>query len=468
MIEDAEDVALAMRNDKAFLGHPKGLGFLAFTEAWERFSYYGMQTLLVLYMTQQLLLPGHVENIAGFDAFSGLMRDLYGADTTVAMASAIFGTYTSLVYLSPLLGGLIADRFLGRTNTIVLGGVSMALGHFLMAFDVSFLAALACLVFGAGCFKGNIASQVGGLYKPGDPRPADAFQIFYLAINAGVIAAPLVAGTLGEKVGWHYGFGVAGLGMVVGLMIYLAGRKYLPPDPGVGAAKGEKRPGFRKGDGLVFAVLLGLLPVLAVAVVGNQQIFNAYLVWANENANFNFLGFDIPTTWLITIDTIASVSCLAGAVVFWRWYATFAKEPTQMTKIGIGSIIAVSGLVCLAAAAMIQEQTGQKMNLGWLIAFHMLNSIGFANVFPVALALYSRTAPPALGATMIGIFYLHLFAANQFVGWVGGFIEKMPAAQFWLMHAAMAGGAGLAFLILKPILWPILAPKAAEEAPAPS
>lgn len=419
-------------------------------------------------MTQQLLLPGHVENIAGFDWFSGLMRDIYGADTTVALASAIFGTYSSLVYLSPLLGGLIADRILGRTNTIVLGGVSMAIGHFLMAFDVSFLAALGCLVFGAGCFKGNIASQVGGLYKPGDPRPADAFQIFYLAINAGVIAAPLVAGTLGEKVGWHYGFGVAGVGMVVGLMIYLAGRKYLPADPGVGAKRHEKRPGFRKGDGLVFLVLLGLLPVLAVAVVGNQQIFNAYLVWANENANFNFLGFDIPTTWLITIDTIASVSCLAGAVVFWRWYATFAKEPTEMTKIGIGSIIAVSGLVCLAAAAMIQEQTGQKMNLGWLIAFHMLNSIGFANVFPVALALYSRTAPPALGATMIGIFYLHLFAANQFVGWVGGFIEKMPAAQFWLMHAAMAGGAGLAFLILKPILWPILAPKAAEEAPARS
>lgn len=464
MIEDTEDV-VQMSNDKAFLGHPKGLGFLAFTEAWERFSYYGMQTLLVLYMTSQLLLPGHVENIAGFEPFKQLMRDLYGAETTIALASAIFGTYTSLVYLSPLLGGLIADRFLGRTRTIIMGGTFMALGHFLMAFDVSFLAALACLVFGAGCFKGNIASQVGGLYKAGDPRPADAFQIFYLGINAGVIAAPLICGTLGQKVGWHWGFGVAGIGMVVGLMIYLAGRKYLPADPGIGALKHEKRPAFRKHDGLVLAVLLALLPVLAIAVVGNQQIFNAYLVWTDANANFNFLGFDIPSTWLITLDTIASVSCLVGAVVFWRWWKTFAVEPTEMTKIGIGSVIAVSGLVCLAAAAWVQEQTGQKINLGWLIAFHILNSIGFANVFPVALAMYSRTAPPAMGATMIGIFYLHLFAANQFVGWLGGQLEKMPAAEFWLMHAAMAGGAGLVFLLLKPVLWPILAPKP-QEAPA--
>jgi POT family proton-dependent oligopeptide transporter len=460
--EDSEIQDPLPASDRAFLGHPKGLGFLAFTEAWERFSYYGMQTLLVLYMTQQLLLPGHVERIAGFDWFRGLMENMYGAHTTVALASAIFGTYTSLVYLSPLLGGLIADRILGKTRTIVLGGTSMAIGHFLMAFDVSFLAALACLVFGAGCFKGNIASQVGGLYRPGDNRPADAFQIFYLAINAGVIAAPLVAGTLGQKVGWHYGFGVAGVGMVVGLMIYLSGRKYLPPDAGAGSAAGEK-PRWRRGDGAVLLVLLALLPVLAVAVVGNQQIFNAYLLWANDNANFNFMGWDIPSTWLVTIDTIASVSCLAGAVVFWRVWAKFAKEPTEMVKIGIGSLIAVTGLVCLAAAAWTQAQTGQKINLGWLIAFHILNSIGFANVFPVALAFYSRTAPPALGATMIGIFYLHLFAANQFVGWLGGLLEKMPATSFWLMHAAMAGAAGVAFLLLKPLVAPILYPKPAEN-----
>ncbi|MBX7250321.1 MAG: peptide MFS transporter [Caulobacteraceae bacterium] len=469
MIED--DAVALSANDKAFLGHPKGLGYLAFTEAWERFSYYGMQGLLALYMIQQLLLPGHVENVIGADPFLRWIAGTYGAHDPKAQSSAIFGLYTSIIYISPLLGGFIADRLLGRTRTIVMGAVVMAMGHFLMAFDQSFLLALACLVFGAGCLKGNIASQVGGLYKAGDNRAADAFQIFYLAINAGAIAAPLVCGTLGQKVGWHYGFGVAGIGMLISLMIYLAGRKYLPPDPNIrrpGEASAAPRQGWRKGDTLTFLILLFLLPVLAVGVTGNQQIFNAYQVWVDETANLTFFGFSFPSTWIQFIDTIASVSFLAGAVVFWRWWATFAKEPTEMTKIGIGSIIAVSGMLCLAAGAYVSQQTGQKVDFAWLLAFHILNSIGFANVFPVALAFYARCAPPALGATMIGIFYLHLAAANQIVGWLGGQTDKMTMVQFWLVHAAMCGAAGVIFLLLKPIVWPVLAPKPqpADAAPA--
>src|SRR4051812_39922701 len=188
--------------DKAFFGHPKALGFLAFTEAWERFSYYGMQSLLVLYMTKTLLLTPHVENIVGFASFQAVIQAIYHPGvSTQKLASAIFGLYSSLVYLTPILGGVLADRLLGKTRTIILGGLLMAAGHFLMAFDQSFLLALLCLVLGTGCFKGNIAGQVSGLYKEGDLRRADAFQIFYLAINAGVIAAPLIAGTLGEKVG---------------------------------------------------------------------------------------------------------------------------------------------------------------------------------------------------------------------------------------------------------------------------
>lgn len=186
--------------DRAFLGHPKALGYLAFTEAWERFSFYGMQSLLVLYMVNQLLLPGHIENVAGFPAFRGFIEGMYGRElSTQALASAIFGLYAGFVYLTPILGGILADRLLGKTATILTGAVLMAAGHFLMAFDVSFLLALACLILGCGCFKGNIASQVGGLYGEGDLRRADAFQIFYLGINFGVIAAPLIAGTLGER-----------------------------------------------------------------------------------------------------------------------------------------------------------------------------------------------------------------------------------------------------------------------------
>src|SRR5258706_4235279 len=217
--------------DHSFLGHPRGLAYLAFTEAWERFSYYGMQTLLVLYMVRQLLHAGHIERIVGFTAFRATLERASGGPlSTVALASAIFGLYTGLVYLTPIAGGIIADRWLGRTRTITIGALLMAAGHFLMAFDVSFLIALLCLLTGVGCFKGNIASQVGALYAPNDLRRADAFQIYFLFINGAVIVAPLIAGTLGEVYGWHYGFGAAGVGMLISLVIYLSGRRWLPPE----------------------------------------------------------------------------------------------------------------------------------------------------------------------------------------------------------------------------------------------
>src|SRR6187551_739421 len=208
-----------------FLGHPRGLWFLAFTEAWERFSYYGMQSLLVLYMVKYLFLPGRIERVMIFDAFRQL--PLYSGLDGQPLASAIFGTYTASVYLTPIFGGFLADRVLGRRRTVLLGALTMAAGHFLMAFETAFLFALLCLVLGCGMFKGNIASQVGGLYKPEDLRRADAFQIFYLGINAGVIASPLIVGTLGEVYGWHYGFAAAGVGMLLATGIYLSGQKYL-------------------------------------------------------------------------------------------------------------------------------------------------------------------------------------------------------------------------------------------------
>ena len=439
----------ADRGDTAFLGHPRALGYLAFTEAWERFSYYGMQSLLVLYMTKQLLLTPHVEKIAGFSAFHAVIQAVYHPGvSTQALSSAIFGLYTSLVYLTPILGGVIADRLLGKTKTIILGALLMAAGHFLMAFDVSFLLALLCLVLGTGCFKGNIAGQVGSLYGEGDLRRADAFQIFYLGINAGVIAAPLIAGTLGEKVGWHYGFGVAGVGMLISLVIYLSGRRGLPPDPPIRAAAAVEKPKMTAHDWRTVLLLLGLIPVMSASVLCNQQIFNAYLVWADRSVNLTFMGETLPTTWLITLDSIVSVAVLAGMVVFWRVWATRFKEPDEIGKLTIGTFISVTGVLCLAAGAAIAETTGTKVNILWCVAFHVLNSIAFANMLPVSLALFARAAPVAIGGTIIGIYYLHLFIGNQTVGIIGGLLEKMPASQFWLMHAGIALGAAMVFLIV--------------------
>src|SRR6202163_4789970 len=252
--------------DRSFVGHPRGLGYLAFTEAWERFSYYGMQSLLVLYMVNRLLHPGHIERVAGFGPFRHLLESVYRGPLSVqALASAIFGLYTGLVYLTPIAGGLIADRWLGRTFTITIGASLMAVGHFLMAFDFSFLLALTCLLCGVGCFKGNLASQVGALYAIGDNRRADAFQIYYIFINAGVIISPLIAGTLGEVYGWHWGFGAAGVGMLIGLTIYLAGRKYLPPDSSViGKSEQASKPRLTHREKMAIIALLVLLPVLTL------------------------------------------------------------------------------------------------------------------------------------------------------------------------------------------------------------
>lgn len=433
-----------------FWGHPRGLWYLAFTEAWERFSYYGMQSLLVLYMVKYLLLPGRIERIAAFDS----LRWLYGGLEGQALASAIFGTYTASVYLTPIFGGFLADRLLGRRRTVLLGALTMAAGHFLMAFEPAFLFALLCLIAGCGMFKGNIASQVGSLYKPEDLRRADAFQIFYLGINAGVIASPLIVGTLGEIYGWHYGFAAAGVGMLLATGIYLSGQKYLrasdndPRNPSRTGVAAEPKAKLTSRDWRAVIALIVLIPVMAIALVPNNQIFNAYLVWGDQQFDLVFMGKKLPTTWLVTLDAIVSVSFLALVALFYRWYGKRRREPDEITKIIIGSVFSVAGVLCLFAAAATQV-AGQKIGLFWPVAFHFLNSIGFAHMLPVSLALFARFAPKAINATVIGLYYLAFFAANTLVGWVGGFYETMPTTTFWLLHAGFAIGSGVCFLLFK-------------------
>ena len=446
--------AVADPNDRWFFGHPRPLAYLAFTEAWERFSYYGMTALLVLYMTKQLLLPGHMEHIVGFGVARSFFEHTYGggkAMTVVALASAIYGFYASTVYLTPTLGGLLADWVLGRTWTIILGACLMAMGHFLMAFDASFLGALTCLMLGSGCLKGNLAAQIGGLYGETDNRRADAFQIYYLGINGGVIFGPLVTGLLGTNFGWHFGFGAAGVGMLVSLAIYLSGRKYLPPDAPRGAAaraaaKAQAAP-MTGRDWQVLSLLLLLLPVLAVSIVGNNQIQNAYLIWADKSADLHFLGIPVPTPTLVSVDSIVSVATIALMVWFWRAWAKRFKEPDELGKIVIGCLFGALGVACLALGAELTP-AGHKVSFLWLLAFHLLNDIGFANVLPVGLAFYARAAPKAAAGAIVGVYYLHLWAGNTLVGYLGGKFDKMPADQFWWLHAGLVAGAGVVFLVV--------------------
>lgn len=438
----------AAAQDRTFFGHPRGLGFLAFTEAFERFSFYGMQTLLVLYMVKYLLLPGRIEGV-------WLLRPvqvLFGGLEGQPLASAIFGAYAALVYLTPIFGGLIADRLLGRRRTVLLGGIVMALGHFLMAFEPAFLLALLCLIVGTGLFKGNIASQVGGLYDEVDNRRASAFQIFYLGINAGVIASPLIVGTLGEKVGWHWGFGAAGVGMLIGLLIYIIGTRHLPADPPIARGQRQARPALTAAEWRQTLLLLLLLPVMAIAIVPNNQIFNAYLVWGDERFALDFFGTRLPTSWLITLDAVVSVSMLLSVTLFWGWWGKTRREPDEMGKILIGSAFTIAGMLALVAAAASQEADG-RIGMALPVLFHFLNSIGFAHMLPVTLALFARMAPAAINATVIGLYYLAFFAGNALVGWVGGFYSTMAPVHFWLLHAGFAVAAGLAFLLFRLTVW---------------
>src|SRR6516165_1258376 len=213
-----------------FLGHPPALPFLFATEMWERFSYYGMRALLVLYMVKYAFQPDVAGTVVGLAGLKHGLEAVFGPLDMQPLASQVYGLYTGLVYLTPMLGGLLADRVLGHRRTVVIGASLMAIGHFMMAFEPLLLFALAFLIFGNGAFKPNMSAQVGELYPPGDSRRDRAYSIFYVAINLGAFLAPLVCGTLGERVGWHYGFAAAGVGMLIGLATYLYASPKLPPD----------------------------------------------------------------------------------------------------------------------------------------------------------------------------------------------------------------------------------------------
>jgi POT family proton-dependent oligopeptide transporter len=442
--EATPDLEQTERSDRAFLGHPKGLGYLGFTEACERFSYYSMQTLLVLYMVNYLLVPERMHKVVALD---WLNAHVYPGLAGQPLASAIFGTYTALVYLTPIAGGIIADKWLGRNKTLIFGGILMAIGHFLMAIEPAFLLALLALLLGVGAFKGNIATQVGALYGPNDLRRAMAFQIFYIFINVSVIAAPLISGTLGQKVGWHYGFGCAGVVMVLGLLLYLSGRKYLPAEELKGPSEDPAlREPMTRDDWVCVVYLVILIPVLAVSLLTNQEIFNAYLVWGDQQFDLTLLNH--TSSWLITVDATVSFAMLVAVAAFWKWWSISHREPDEISKMIMGSVFTVAGGLCLFMAALTQP-AGGKISIFWPMLFELCNSIGFAHVLPISLALFSKISPKQITATVIGLYYLSFFIANAVVGYVGGLYSSLPTTTFWLIHVASAAFGLVAFIVFK-------------------
>ena len=457
------------RDDTAFLGHPLGLAWLSACELWERFSYYGMQILLALYLTKYLFMPEHIGNVMGITAVRGAVEHFLGPRTPLQLGLFIAGQYAGLVYLTPILGGLVADRLLGRTRTVVLGASLMALGHFMMAFEASFFIAIACLLIGVGCFKGNIAAQVGALYAPGDKRNATAFQIFIMAVQIAVIAAPIVCGTLGEKVGFHWGFGAAGVGMLIGLFTYLAGRGWLPPEPARSASTDAvQQPPLTGAEVKRIVLLIGLLPVMLLAIIGNTQLNLGFTVWSDKHMDLMMFGWQVPVTWLAMVDAVVSTVTGLASIAFWVWWSKHRTEPDELMKIAIGSLIAAAGPAAMAVAGAIVDTTHAKVGPIWTLAFTILNDIGFSNVYAVSLALYSRVAPRQITGLVVGIYFLHLWASFSVAGWLAGFMDVWSNRDFWAVHALLVVAGAVLLLVVRAMFGRMLSTEtlAAERAAA--
>ena len=454
-MSSAAAIAPDRRPDAAFLGHPRGLFFLAFTEAWERFSYYGMAALLVLYMVNQLLLPGHVEQVAGFAAFRGLIERAFGPLSTQALASQIFGLYSGFVYFTPVLGGWLGDR-IGQRSAVVLGALSMSGGHLAMAFDRSFLVALLLLVIGSGLLKGNISAQVGSVYPPDDEaRRTRGFAIFSTAINFGAVAGPLLCGFLGQRYGWHIGFGTAALFMLGALATYLSGFRYLPArvEP---RARSVAAP-LTRHDRQAVAALIAVMGIVVFAYIAYYQFANVLPVWLEQHADLNAGGFAIPIPWFYSIDPLVSILSVPALFALWsRQERRTGSEPPALSKIATGSFIAAAANLVLVAAILLSP--GRVLWV-WPVLYCAIQGIGFMYFWPTLLALVSRAAPAKINATMMGVSFLTLFVANNLIGRIGTYYEKMSPAAFWSLHAAIGAAGGLLMMLFAHALGQFLEPR---------
>jgi proton-dependent oligopeptide transporter, POT family len=433
---------------RTFFGEPIGLAYLSFTEAWERFSYYGMTALLVLYMTQALFMPGHIEHIAGFASLRHALESVFGPMTTLALASQVYGLYTGFVYFTPVFGGLIADRLTGRKVAVAIGAVLMSAGHIAMAFDESFLLALLLLITGCGLLKGNISSQVGALYAEDDANGRTrGFSIFSMGINVGAVAGPLVCGLLAQKYGWHVGFGLAGILMLCGLATYLIGYHTLvEPPPSV--VRKEAQATDAATNWRVVAALIAVMALTIFHSIAYYQNSNIALVWIDKHVNLDLFGFQVPVAWFNSIDPFTSIVFVPILIALWKWQDAHGGEPREILKISTGAFMACAANLLLFIACTISD----RVSVIYPIIYDALLGVAFLYYWPTLLALVSRAAPPGLKATLMGVVFLTLFISNILIGWIGGFYEHVGPATFWAIEASIAAVGGvLALLLNKPL-----------------
>jgi POT family proton-dependent oligopeptide transporter len=477
-------------HDRSFFGHPRGLSTLFFTEMWERFSYYGMRALLILFMTAPIAAGG-----LGFDT---------------AVAGAIYGLYTSMVYMTSLPGGWIADRLIGQRRAVLYGGIIIACGHFSMAFQslTTFYIGLTLIVIGTGLLKGNAAVIVGALYGPQDARRDAGFSIYYMGINLGAFIAPLVCGYLGQRVNWHVGFAAAGVGMVCGLIQYTLGGKYLGeaglhPAPAGSPAEAAALKARARTWGAVALVAVaalalgmytGALPLTARAVadaagymlVGIVVVFFAWLFFAadwtpaerrrlyaiallfvasvifwsefeqagstlnlfgDRSTRTEVFGWTFPSSYYQSLQPLFIITF--AAIFAWLWVRLGRHEPSSPAKFGLGLVFVGAGFAVLVVAASL-AQNGVKVSPWWLVVTYLLHTFGELSLSPVGLSATTRLAPARVAGLMMGVFYLAISVGNFIGGRLASLYSAMPLPTLFGLIAAAGIGAGLAMFAVTP------------------
>ena len=404
-------VDLAHR-DKTWFGHPRGLTILFLTEMWDQFSFFGMRALLVYYMTKELLI-------------------------TQAHSSYIYGLYSSFVYFTPLIGGVISDRWLGRRRAVIIGGSIMAAGHFMMAFPSLFYVALATIATGNGLFLPSLASQINQLYAPDDPRKATAYNIYYVGINLGAFLAPFVCGTVGELYGWHWGFMLAGVGMVIGMFTYLGGSKYLPKNNS--PSEREEQPAAQRPR-TKFEIYLLLLAVIAIVVIfraSYEQSGNTVALWADTGIDRQVGSFSIPMTWFQSLNPLIIFLFTPVIVAWWTRAAKRGREPGSIGKMATGGFIV--GISYLMLALVAHWSGDARSSWLWLVFFFFVYTVGELFILPVGLGLFGKLAPAEFAATAIAAWFMAAFFGNLAAGAVGALWSAVSVPVFFVI----AGGIGI-------------------------
>jgi POT family proton-dependent oligopeptide transporter len=401
-------------HEKEIFGHPIGLYVLFFTEMWERFSYYGMRAILVLYLVAET-----TEGNAGLGWSNG-------------EALALYGWYTMLVYVASIPGGWIADKFLGQKKSVLYGGILLVAGHSILAIEElwAFYSGLGLIILGVGLLKPNISTMVGGLYKQGDIRRDKGFTIFYIGINLGAFLSSLIVGYVGEVHGWHYGFGLAGIGMTLGLVQYLLGQKYLK---NVGNFYGDsenkeeleamKKPLTKIEKDRVIVLFISFLLVI-VFWGAFEQAGGLMNIYAKENTNRILMGWEVPASWFQSLNAMFIIFLGTSVALYWANRKLKGKVSSSLFKMIIGLIIMGTGFFFMSAAASEFNNTGASA-MYWLVLAYLFHTIGELCISPVALSYITKLAPVKYASLMMGVYFAMTGFGNKLAGLLGESAEGL-------------------------------------------